>query len=57
MSSSSAAPGLSPTADASPASLCARQPHVPADRLVAEMVPPPRFDAVRFSTYLPDPNQ
>ncbi|MDX3312140.1 cell division protein ZapE [Streptomyces sp. NPDC054884] len=57
MSSSSAAPGLRPTADASPASLCARQPHVPADRLVAEMVPPPRFDSVRFSTYLPDPNQ
>ncbi|MEH0550519.1 cell division protein ZapE [Streptomyces sp. B21-101] len=57
MSSSSAAPGLSPIADASPASLCARQPHVPADRLVAEMVPPPRFDSVRFSTYLPDPNQ
>ncbi|MDX3802928.1 cell division protein ZapE [Streptomyces sp. AK04-3B] len=57
MSSSSAAPGLSPIADASPVSLCARQPHVPADRLVAEMVPPPRFDSVRFSTYVPDPNQ
>ncbi|MEH0547703.1 cell division protein ZapE [Streptomyces sp. B21-105] len=57
MSSSSAAPGLRPIADASPASLCARQPHVPADRLVAEMVPPPRFDSVRFSTYIPDPNQ
>jgi cell division protein ZapE len=57
VSSSSAAPGLRPPADVSPASLCARQPHVPADRLVAEMVPPPRFDSVRFSTYLPDPNQ
>ncbi|MGW0707216.1 cell division protein ZapE [Streptomyces sp. NPDC002643] len=40
-----------------PLSLCAREPHVPADRLVAEMVPPPRFDAVRFDTYIPDPNQ
>ncbi|MFG3497188.1 cell division protein ZapE [Streptomyces sp. NPDC047928] len=38
-------------------SLCAREPHVPADRLVAEMVPPPRFDSVRFDTYIPDPNQ
>ncbi|PZT70406.1 cell division protein ZapE [Streptomyces sp. SW4] len=38
-------------------SLCAREPHVPADRLVAEMVPPPRFDSVRFGTYVPDPNQ
>src|ERR1044072_4798763 len=44
-------------ADTAPLSLCAREPHVPADRLVAEMVPPPRFDSVRFSTYLPDPNQ
>ncbi|MFG3003067.1 cell division protein ZapE [Streptomyces calvus] len=43
--------------DAAPLSLCAREPHVPADRLVAEMVPPPRFDAVRFGTYIPDPNQ
>jgi cell division protein ZapE len=40
-----------------PLSLCAREPHVPADRLVAEMVPPPRFDAVRFETYRPDPGQ
>ncbi|WP_107459491.1 cell division protein ZapE [Streptomyces colonosanans] len=40
-----------------PLSLCAREPHVPADRLVAEMVPPPRFDSVRFATYIPDPNQ
>ncbi|WUV19202.1 cell division protein ZapE [Streptomyces sp. NBC_01485] len=57
MSSSSPAPGIGPIADAAPVSLCTRQPHVPADRLVAEMVPPPRFDSVRFSTYLPDPNQ
>ncbi|MEU6143807.1 cell division protein ZapE [Streptomyces sp. NPDC047081] len=57
MSSSPSAPSLGPIADAAPLSLCARAPHVPADRLVAEMVPPPRFDSVRFSTYIPDPNQ
>jgi len=51
------ASGSGPAADASPSSLCAREPHVPADRLVAEMVPPPRFDSVRFDTYIPDPNQ
>ena len=34
-----------------------RQPVVPADRLVAEMVPPPRFMGARFATYLPDPAQ
>ncbi|GGT10817.1 cell division protein ZapE [Streptomyces chromofuscus] len=56
--SSSTAAGRSPiAAEAAPLSLCARQPHVPADRLVAEMVPPPRFDSVRFGTYIPDPNQ
>ncbi|MFE3033930.1 cell division protein ZapE [Streptomyces canus] len=43
--------------DTAPPSLCDREPHVPADRLVAEMVPPPRFDSVRFDTYIPDPNQ
>ncbi|MGP9017896.1 cell division protein ZapE [Streptomyces sp. BR1] len=47
----------SPIIEAAPLSLCAREPHVPADRLVAEMVPPPRFDSVRFETYVPDPNQ
>jgi cell division protein ZapE len=57
VSSSSAASKPSPIAEASPLSLCAREPHVPADRLVAEMVPPPRFDSVRFGTYIPDPNQ
>ncbi|WP_405590575.1 cell division protein ZapE [Streptomyces sp. NBC_01092] len=57
MSSSSAASKPSPIAEASPVSLCTREPRVPADRLVAEMVPPPRFDSVRFSTYIPDPNQ
>ncbi|QKW09907.1 cell division protein ZapE [Streptomyces sp. NA04227] len=51
------APGARSIADAAPLSLCAREPHVPAERLVAEMVPPPRFDGVRFATYIPDPNQ
>ncbi|MBC9726276.1 cell division protein ZapE [Streptomyces sp. TRM68367] len=57
MSSSSVPSGPGPLADAAPLSLCAREPQVPADRLVAEMVPPPRFDSVRFGTYIPDPNQ
>ncbi|MEU6404862.1 cell division protein ZapE [Streptomyces sp. NPDC046985] len=56
MSSSPAASGSSPVTGA-PLSLCAREPHVAADRLVAEMVPPPRFDSVRFATYIPDPAQ
>jgi cell division protein ZapE len=30
---------------------------VPADRMVAEMVPPPRFMEARFTNYLPDPAQ
>ncbi|WP_419998598.1 cell division protein ZapE [Streptomyces boninensis] len=46
-----AAPGHIPSA------LCERRPHVPPERLVAEMVPPPRFDGVRFETYVPDPGQ
>ncbi|MFD9499217.1 cell division protein ZapE [Streptomyces sp. NPDC060035] len=57
MSSSTAVPGQSPIAETAPQSLCALEPRVPADRLVAEMVPPPRFDAVRFDTYVPDPGQ
>ncbi|WP_405895569.1 cell division protein ZapE [Streptomyces sp. NBC_00104] len=56
-SSSATVSGIGPIPEAAPSSLCAREPHVPADRLVAEMVPPPRFDSVRFATYLPDPNQ
>ena len=32
-----------------------RAPVVPAETLVAGMVPPPRFDEARFDTYLPDP--
>ena len=38
-------------------SLSARQPVVPADRMVAEMVPPPRFMSARFASYIPDPAQ
>ena len=35
-----------------------REPVVAADTLVAGLVPPPRFDGVRFSTYVPqDPSQ
>ncbi|MDH6625644.1 cell division protein ZapE [Streptomyces sp. LBL] len=57
MSTSTSASGSGPIAGVTPLSLCTREPHVPADRLVAEMVPPPRFDSVRFGTYIPDPNQ
>ncbi|MFF7391105.1 cell division protein ZapE [Streptomyces scabiei] len=56
-SSSATVSGFGSIPEAAPASLCTREPHVPADRLVAEMVPPPRFDSVRFDTYIPDPNQ
>ncbi|MFR9722156.1 cell division protein ZapE [Streptomyces sp. MS19] len=38
-------------------SLTGREPQVPPERLVAELVPPPRFDAARFDTYIPDPAQ
>jgi cell division protein ZapE len=34
-----------------------RVPAVPPDRLIADLVPPPRFDTVRFSTYEPDPGE
>nr|WP_233521865.1 cell division protein ZapE [Streptomyces triticagri] len=57
MSTSAPAAGTSHIADAAPESLCAREPHVPADRLVAEMVPPPRFQTARFETYVPDERQ
>ncbi|MFI9585781.1 cell division protein ZapE [Streptomyces sp. NPDC052236] len=53
--SSSATTGAIPSPI--PLSLCAREPHVRAEHLVAEMVPPPRFDSVRFDTYVPDPHQ
>jgi cell division protein ZapE len=38
-------------------SLTGRRPEVDAARLVGDMVPPPRFDSVRFETYVPDPGQ
>jgi cell division protein ZapE len=38
-------------------SLQDRFPAVAPQRLVAELVPPPRFDAVRFATYRPDPRE
>ncbi|MCF2526246.1 cell division protein ZapE [Yinghuangia soli] len=51
-------PNVSPASpDSEPVSLASRHPVVPADRMVAEMVPPPRFDGVRFATYIPDPTQ
>ncbi|MFD7661934.1 cell division protein ZapE [Streptomyces sp. NPDC059788] len=59
-SSEPSSPIAGPPADgdkAAPAALTERAPHVPADRLVAEMVPPPRFQSARFETYIPDPNQ
>ena len=41
----------------SPQRLVDRHPRVPVDRLVAELVPPPRFEPVRFETYEPAPAQ
>ena len=38
-----------------PSSLTERTPKLDRERLVRELVPPPRFDAERFSTYRPDP--
>nr|WP_307795444.1 cell division protein ZapE [Actinacidiphila acididurans] len=43
--------------DAGAIALSERTPQVEPGRLVADMVPPPRFDAVRFETYVPDPAQ
>ena len=40
-----------------PERLVDRSPVVPADQLVAQMVPPPMFDEVSFASYIPDPNQ
>jgi len=34
-----------------------RDPVVAPDELISSLVPPPRFDAVRFSTYLPNPDE
>jgi cell division protein ZapE len=38
-----------------PGSLLDRSPRLDRGRLVRELVPPPRFDGERFSTYRPDP--
>ncbi|MEC4021053.1 cell division protein ZapE [Streptomyces sp. H27-D2] len=46
-----------PPDDRIPAALSERAPHVPAEHLVAEMVPPPRFQTARFETYVPDSGQ
>ncbi|WP_323378646.1 cell division protein ZapE [Streptomyces smaragdinus] len=54
---SSSAPAPISADTTSPGALSERTPRVPAERLVAEMVPPPRFDSVRFSTYVPDPDR
>src|SRR6187399_2935015 len=37
-----------------PERLVDRSPVVPADQLVAQMVPPPMFDHVSFASYIPD---
>ncbi|WP_024805915.1 cell division protein ZapE [Nocardia sp. BMG51109] len=34
-----------------------RDPEVPADQLIAQMVPPPTFDEVSFASYIPDPRE
>ncbi|WP_432586381.1 cell division protein ZapE [Streptomyces sp. HD1123-B1] len=46
-----------PIAAEAPVALTARAPQVPAERLVAEMVPPPRFATVSFDNYIPDRDQ
>jgi cell division protein ZapE len=35
--------------------LADRDPRIGPDELIASMVPPPRFDSVRFATYMPNP--
>ncbi len=42
---------------ASPSRLVDRDPVVPRDRLIADLVPPPHFASVSFDDYLPDPAQ
>ncbi|MEV7041849.1 cell division protein ZapE [Amycolatopsis sp. NPDC051061] len=39
------------------AHLTDRRPELSADELIGALVPPPRFDAVRFETYLPNPDE
>ncbi len=40
-----------------PIALCDRNPTVDRERLLAELVPPPRFASVSFASYQPDPAQ
>ncbi|KQU02927.1 ATPase [Rhodococcus sp. Leaf7] len=40
-----------------PERLVDRNPVVPADQLIAQMVPPAMFDDVSFASYIPDPNE
>ncbi|WP_328809754.1 cell division protein ZapE [Rhodococcus sp. NBC_00294] len=40
-----------------PQRLVDRDPVVPADQLIAQMVPPAMFDDVSFASYIPDPNE
>ena len=40
-----------------PAHLTDRRPVLGADELITALVPPPRFDAVRFATYIPNPDE
>jgi cell division protein ZapE len=39
------------------AHLTDRRPEIGADELITALVPPPRFDGVRFSTYVPNPDE
>ncbi|MCW4353276.1 cell division protein ZapE [Hoyosella sp. YIM 151337] len=39
------------------ARLTERNPVIPADQLVAQMVPPPMFNDVSFDSYIPDPKE
>ncbi|MBW8807031.1 MAG: cell division protein ZapE [Catenulisporales bacterium] len=48
-------PTSAPIVSAPAATLVGRRPAVGADRLIADLVPPPRFDRVRFSSYVPNP--
>lgn len=34
-----------------------RRPEIGPDELISALVPPPRFDSVRFSTYVPNPDE
>src|SRR5690625_2491006 len=40
-----------------PDRLIDHSPELASDKLVAALVPPPRFDAARFSTYVPNPEE